>query len=1184
MNKNLQSTLSDSSYRDFGKYVTVRLIRTAMHELVSNKTRQLYFLIFAFTSLPFFMKAQNLTLSCSKIVNVSCYGSSSGSVTCTIGNDTKTPFKYSCNGGATYSTKSTSFTLSSLPAGTCNIKVTDAGNYIKNCSISITQPAQISCNQTIKNITCYGSNNGSITCNVGNGTNPYTYCWNGGKTSICSGSSFSCSPLSAGNYTVKVCDYHGCTFTSLVNCNQPGALTATITAKTNLSCNGSANGSATVTGSGGTTPYTYSWSDNKTTSSISSLSAGSYKVTLTDNHGCTATASVALTQPGAITATTKVISNASCNGSNNGSASVTANGGATPYTYSWSDGKKTSSISSLSAGSYTVIITDAHGCSASATVSIASSQNISVKITSTGNSCYGESNGSATVTASGGTTPYTYLWSNAMATSSVSSLSAGTYTVTVTENHGCSATATVSVSQPAQIAITPSVDNNISCYGYSNGGLQVNVTGGFIPYTYLWITGAVSSSISGLTGGVWGTTYAVVVTDNHGCDALAEVVITEPTALTATSSVMGNVTCNGSNNGNAEVTAGGGTPPYTYSWSNSKTTSSMSWLSAGNYNVTITDVHGCTATASLVITQPAVLTASITSYSDVSCNGCSNGNATVTAGGGTTSYNYLWNTGQTTSSITGLTAGTGGTIYSITVTDANGCIASASITLTEASIPSISLAFTSANVLCNGGNTGSASVTASGGTQPYMYIWSDLNSQRGTFATGLTAGNYTVTVTDALDNIKSGTVNITQPGPLILTMTGVDNFDCYGDPASGTATASTSGGTQPYTYLWSNGLTASSMVNLLPGGYSVTVTDNNSCTATNTLSIQKLPSLVISGYISSQILCNGASTGAITAAASGGIPPYAYNWSNGATTADITGLLAGYYSCYVVDATGNCDAYLALPGIYIHQPTAITISATDAGDVLCYGSNNGSANVAVNGGTSSYDFIWSNGVTSTTGSFSSAGSYNFSNLTAGTYEIEVTDGDDCDANSSVTILQPNALNVGISASGCSNGVGFLTANPDGGTMPYYYMWNNGQTNATATGLSNGTYTVVVTDSCGLTAATEATISCNSKAGTGNKNPYGGSGNQPNSCCGNIAMDMNVSIYPNPNRGIFTLTGLPKDASVILYNDLGQTIRTYKGTADASLQLDISDQSDGVYMLWILTNDGSQQKVSRIIKQ
>jgi hypothetical protein len=312
---------------------------------------------------------------------------------------------------------------------------------------------------------------------------------------------------------------------------------------------------------------------------------------------------------------------------------VTAGGGSPVYTYQWSpSGGNGATASSLTAGNYTVVVTDANGCSITSTATI-TQPTVLAGIGSTINnvSCFNGNNGSARVTPGGGTGPYTYLWSPAGGNAiTASSLPAGNYTVTVTDANGCTISSTAVITQPAVLTGVGSTLTNVSCFNGNNGSARVNPAGGSGTYTYLWApAGGNAQTASNLSAG----TYTVTVTDANGCTISSTATITQPTAVTATGSTLTNVSCFSGGNGSATVTPGGGTSPYTYLWSpiggNAITASN---LAAGTYTVLVTDANGCTITSTATITQPTAITATGSTLTNISCFNGNNGSATVTPG------------------------------------------------------------------------------------------------------------------------------------------------------------------------------------------------------------------------------------------------------------------------------------------------------------------------------------------------------------------------------------------------------------------------------------------------------------------------------------------------------------------------------------------------------------------------
>ena len=376
---------------------------------------------------------------------------------------------------------------------------------------------------------------------------------------------------------------------SISNIVAPGScdLEASITSKTNISCNGEKNGALTVSASGGTPMYSYSWSNGSTTSntssttnSISNLTNGNYSVTITDSNGCKATVATTITEPSSLTANATA-TDVSCNEGNDGTVDLTVTGGTAPYTYAWNNTATTEDMIGLTAATYSVTVTDANGCTATESVDVLEPATLVASAAATDVSCNGGDDGAVDLTVTGGTAPYTYAWNNTATTEDMVGLKAATYSVTVTDANGCTATELVTVSEPTAIGIATST-TDVSSNGGNDGKVTTTVTGGTAPYTYAWNNTATTKDLTGVTAG----TYAVTVTDANGCTATKSVEVKEPAALEIKTNIDRNVSCNGGSDGKATANVNGGTAPYAYLWSNGASTAIISRSSCRNlYNL-----------------------------------------------------------------------------------------------------------------------------------------------------------------------------------------------------------------------------------------------------------------------------------------------------------------------------------------------------------------------------------------------------------------------------------------------------------------------------------------------------------------------------------------------------------------------------------------------------------------------
>ncbi|HJW29416.1 MAG TPA: SprB repeat-containing protein, partial [Saprospiraceae bacterium] len=577
----------------------------------------------------------------------------------------------------------------------------------------------------VTNPLCYGSSNGSINITPPtNGSPPYSYNWsNGAMTEDING-------LVAGNYTLTVTDGSSCSTTFSFILTAPPAIVLNITVQS-VSCHGDHDGSLTVNPTGGFPGYLYLWSNGANTNSINNLAPGNYTVTVTDSHNCTKTSSAVIIDPPVLSLITTG-QNITCFGLFNGSATVNVSGGTPGYQYEWSTGGTGSSINNLSAGIYTVTVTDLNGCEDSAQVQITQPPALTLATSATGVTCFGNSNGSATATASGGTPGYGFLWSNGGNTATITNLSAGSYVVTVTDANGCTKANNVVIVSPLALVLSVS-GQNVSCYGGSNGSAAVAVSGGTTGYTYLWSTGSAADSIINVPAG----NYQVTVTDNAGCTSVGNITIESPEALEV-SIIITDVSAPGEADGTASAEVDGGTPAYTYLWSTGETTSSIENLAAGNYSLTVTDDHGCSEEVFFTIAAPDCgLTLSVIT-DPITCYGSQNGSANAEYSGGNGNTEFLWSNGETSQMISNLGSGT----YFVTITDGN-CTAFSYATLTDP--PVVTGQIIAQSTACNQA-TGSASVIANGGTGALSFVWS--NGETTATIDSLQSGIYSITVSD----------------------------------------------------------------------------------------------------------------------------------------------------------------------------------------------------------------------------------------------------------------------------------------------------------------------------------------------------------------------------------------------------------------------------------------------------
>jgi lysyl endopeptidase len=875
--------------------------------------------------------------------------------------------------------------------------------------------------------------------------------------------------------------------------------------------------------------------------------AGAYDVTLDATDGSNSDTEVKtgyITVVAAPTVTTTV-TDVSCSGLCDGSAIAVASGGTPSYTYSWAPiGGTASTATNLCAGTYVVDVTDANGCIGTGVAVITEPATLGLFGSATNESSCGACDGAINVTASGGSPTYTFSVDGGatfQAFGTFSNMCAGAYPVIVQDANGCQATTVITVGSSGGLNVSASGTDE-SCAGACDGTALGTVTNGTSPYTYSWSpSGGTSSTATNLCAG----TYSLTINDAGGCSGTANVTISGPSAVVVAGTST-DASC-GASDGTITLAASSGTAPYQYSIDGGSTyqaSTSFTGLGAGTYTCYAQDANGCTSQAfTLVINNAGGPTVTATG-TNASCAGVCDGSATATATGGTAPYTYLWSSGGTGSTETGLCAGT----YTITVTDNNTCTGSAIVVISEPT--PVVVTGSSTDATC-GASNGTITLTASGGAGPYTYSADGgATFQASTSFTGLPAGAYICYAEDA-NGCQSGAftivVNNSSGGTVTATST---DASCFG-MCDGSAAATASGGTPPYTYVWSSGGAGSTETGLCEGNYSVTVTDANGCSAILAVTILE-PTQVVSTGTWTDASC-GASDGTITIGATGGTPNYTYS-IDGITfqaSSTFTGLTAGTYITYAMDANGCLSSPFT---VVISNNGAATVTAT-VNDGTCFGACDGSATAVLTGGTPPYTYSWSSGGTSSTET----------NLCAGTYTLTVTDSTGCSSTTTVTVAEPAAITITSSTNDEINGNdGGADITVGGGVPPYTYSWDNSAITQDLTGVAGGTYIVTVTDANGCTAI--HTVVIDSQVGIGD-----------------VLGGVSFIVYPNPSLGIVNInfSNLNGDALTVRITDVrGRIITTGEAVnsqGEQTVVLDISEAAPGLYFLQVSNEAGTATK-------
>ncbi|MBL7766962.1 MAG: gliding motility-associated C-terminal domain-containing protein, partial [Chitinophagaceae bacterium] len=977
-----------------------------------------------------------------------------------------------------------------LGAGSYTMTVTDANGCSATSIVNIITPnSPIISSSSFTDVTCNAGNDGSINVSASGGTGVINYNLQPLNQTNTTGSF---TGLTAGSYTVTATDVLGCSVSTFMIISEPPSILWTNTFATNVNCFGNNDGSIQILASGGTGLINYllqPGNSSNTSGIFNGLGPNTYTITATDQNNCSINTTIIVIEPPLLNWVTIIQNNVSCFGLSDASISISASGGTGSITYQiqpLNQSNTNGNFSSLLAGSYTLIATDANNCSISTTIMITEPTVLQISnVSHTNPTCVPGNDATITVTVSGGTLPYTYNLGSGNQTSNVfTNVGAGTYTIVVSDANNCIVTSIYNIAAPNAPVIASVNSTNIPCNGGSSGSILLNTSGGTGALSFnlqpLNQTNAIGS-FTGLPAG----NYTVTVTDVIGCSSTTSVQITEPLLLQWSSMLYADILCNGNSTGSITAIAVGGNGMITYNLQPgnlNNTTGIFQNLPANSYSITATDINACSISSVVILTEPPILLFDSITVQAALCNSAGNGMIDVTTVGGVGPIVFNINPAGTFTPPGNFSNLSGNTTYTIIAMDANGCSVSTSAFIAQP----LSLLFTSTsatNISCNGAGDGSISVMATGGTGILNYNLQpgNLNNTTGSFS-NLNGGAYTVTVVDA-NNCTISTVLMVSEPPLITlnSLTALDitcnnandgsiNINCLG------GTGSLNYNLQPTNINNATGVFA----NLMGATYTITVTDANFCTYSTSVIIINPTPISFDSVASTNVLCNGDSNGTVNVMAIGGTGlTYTYsilplNQSN--TSGQFVGLPANNYTVTAVDQNGCSISTL----LVIVNPQPIVLSLNSKLDVSCFNGNNGSIQVSAVGGTQPYSYtIYPGMQTNATGIFNT--------LIAGTYTVVVTDSNACsDQIAGITIMQPTNLSINqlthqdIICHGDSSGSIAITASGGTGILSYSISPANGTQNPVGyfNGLLSGLYTVTVTDANNCTLTTTVLISEN----------------------------------------------------------------------------------------------------------
>lgn len=998
------------------------------------------------------------------------------------------PYDYSWSGassGRQENNISNSFPIPDLEMGAYNITVTDDFGCSKTLPQQFVNGAELGIDR-IQDVSCFGENNGAIEIGVGGLINP-TYQWSDGTSIISTNQNV--AGLRGGIYsvTVNADNVTACPIDSIV-VNEPPPLAVLSANALAPSCAGFADGAIDLTITGGTptaSGYFFSWDSGLgDTSTPQNVAPGTYNVTISDALNCSITSSVIVPATPALNISLTTI-NPACFGQPDGSIISSTTGGTAPYNYQWNDSlnQTTADAYGLSANAYSLTLTDANGCEATASTALTNPTVLSAQVSAIQRPLCNEiEDGSIDIDVAGGTGSYNYLWNNNAITPNLTSIGEGFYSVSISDGNNCQLIIdSIQVTAPELMNIVFTNIDNPLCIGVEDGAISLAINGGTTPYEFNWSDGQTSAEALNLDVG----DYTVTVTDANGCTASSDTATLTTTQLLSTEDflVIDSIQCQGADNGVVFFRTESAAPnanTFSFRWLDSAfiTTNSTGFflssdftdLRAGNYSLEIQDNAGCTLEANFELSEPELLRIDTVLVEPPSCFGESDGNVIANIQGGTAPYIFSWtfpNNRIVRTSQSVLQSIDSGP-YTLEVIDANNCISPAYTFEVERSTPiEITLAGIK-HASCTEPDNGFIDIEASGGRGGISFEWNtgfltpDLAN--------LDAGIYTLTVTDGADCTIARSFEIEfEEDSLQVSLVSLDNPDCN-NSADGAINIQVTGGFGSYQYFWNNGFQdisndEFSLTNLLPGNYEVSVVDQSDeflCVGfLDDLRLLPQDNIAISldGF-ENELLCFGDTTGAFFITPRGGTMPYQYEWSNGATTQNLVNVPAGNYRLTVTDAN-NCEWTSGdlLPEI-LEPSNPFVVNANFATDSLCVGDDSGQIDVTALGGTLPYSFNWSNGATTAS----------IQNLLPGNYTLEATDGNGCITNLDTTIaLQIQDLDVRLLTTDLNcfgEESGFIQAKVICGVPPYQYEWSTGDTTENLINLIPGNYGLTVTDAAG----------------------------------------------------------------------------------------------------------------------
>jgi hypothetical protein len=1121
-----------------------------------------------------------------------------------------------------YNISANTGSLSGLSPGEYIVRAQGAGGCLVQDSITLLlAPNPLIMETNITDVSCYGGSDGEIGVYLDNGLLPYAFYINGVENINPPPYDSLFTGLSEGVYIITGIDSDSCGLRDTVYIDAPQFPLQILSSNSVTICDTSLEGSAYAYAAGGSPYldsvyifewYNSSWGSIGVGDSISNLGVGDYFLEVTDSNGCQANLPITVSTPELPLFLSPQLFGVVCTGDATGSAVVFAGGGTAPYDYVWSELNGSvletanniitrDTLSGLVSGSYHLLITDSAGCTEEMIFNI-DEPLVRLEISSVevvdSIDCYGDLDGRGIVymVNGSGSPAYSYLWDNGETTVIANSLSGGWHSILVSDTRGCVVEDSVNIPENSEVISALIITNPVSCYGDNDGAISVSTQGGvFLSttpyYDYFWSNG-VNPNIP-FIGNLSHGSYYLTTRDSLGCVVVDSIYLPEPDPLYVNAEQVLRVSCYGDSTGSAFAVGVGGTLPYVFTWQNNNIVSILSNDSSivvdalffGLETVQLVDARGCIATDTVMITQPDELVVTISDSVLAYCIGVNTASATAVAVGGTTPYTFEWDDNnlvpQTTITASNLDAGT----YTITVEDSRGCLASESVDLnlvTSTMYASIeTLGSSDTSISCYGSNDGALTVQVNLGAPPYTYQWvgpTGVSTNDSIF--NLTAGIYSVTVTDSNGCVVNTNQELTSPAPLLYKVLFTTNTNCLGS-CDGELELYIEGGVIPYTAQLLNnqntvvlmyGVDSVSLVTgVCTGDYTVTIEDSHDCDAVLMLggSDQAVLDTTIMTDVTAEVTqdidCYGASTGVVSVV----VPqstPYSYNWLdlNGDTVSTMptaSNLPAGDYILYAdynnINGCTTVDTVTISQSSFIHSNAVVT-------NASCNGENDGSIVTTTLGGTGpgTYSYSWSpiGGI-----------NYSLMNLMAGVYELTITDANGCSVIEPYTITEPALLVATVSASQTY----ILNALVVGGTPPYAYSWVEQTQPSVGLGIldnytvgSYGTYYVIVTDA----------NDCESESNTitYDEGPLG---------IIDLNNEIHLRVYPNPFREETTVDfgQTINKATITIVDVYGKLIEIYELSDTDKYIIKGTNKASGVYFMEIEINKQYLSNIKLVIE-